>query len=307
MYKIIISSTLLALLTACQSPQKTPDSKRMISSEAYQAQIKAEKKVQAALDLPFRGFSDNKNIQTIAFSSGINNETPKPLWPTIEQNNPELILLSTAATPLKNLYSAPEYRALREKVPFMATWYNYDFNKKEELKTEFLKNWPYVKNMISSNQEGLYHSKMFGIKKKQIQIIMSDLSFSKNSASQISWLESELKKTAALKIIAYETAQREKILNLIKKTKTKNIILIPNDRQLVGVAKNENGNGGGTVFEAITRTDFSNIRNVSSLENSPLVPTPNFGLIKINWLQRVAQIEIRSIGNQKIQSLELKF
>ncbi|MEQ1722703.1 MAG: hypothetical protein ABL930_05975 [Pseudobdellovibrio sp.] len=302
MKKISYILYVLALATSCQNFSKSTNSQRNIASEEYQAQIKADKKRQAELDLPFRGFSEDKNLQVIAFSSGINSEPPEPLWTTIEKNNPELMLVCSTPTPLKSLSKTSEYRAIREKVPFMATWYNYNTSKKFETKADFIKNWPYAKNMITANQDGFYHSKFFGTKKNLIHIIMSDLSDTRSQEAQWAWLENELKQPAAIKVLACGPEQREKLLALIKKTKAKNLILIPNNQPVQNFEKTEIKDFG-PIYEATANTaDFSPVRSVSSAE-TPL----NFGLIKINWNERVAQLEIRSVDNQKMQSLDLKF
>jgi hypothetical protein len=302
MKKIYFLLYVLVLSTSCQIFSKSTDAQRNLSSDEYQAQIKADKKHQAELDLPFRGFSEHKNLQVIAFSSGISIEPPEPLWTTIEKNNPELMLLSSTPNPLQNLSKTSEYRSIREKVPFMATWYNYNTSKKFETKADFIKNWPYAKNMITANQDGYYHSKIFGTKKNLIHIIISDLSKNRSQEAQWAWLESELKQSAALKVLACGPEQREKLLALIKKTKTKNLILIPNNQPVHTFEKTEIKDLG-PIYEATANTTaLSPLRNVSSTEN-----TLNFGLIKINWTERVAQLEIRSVDNQKMQSLDLKF
>ncbi|MBY0554162.1 hypothetical protein K2P97_06515 [bacterium] len=299
MKKISYFLYILALATSCQNFSKYPNSNSGLSNEEYQAQIKADKKRQAEKDLPFRGFADDKPIQTIAFSAGLNSEPPEPLWATIEKNSPELMLLTTTPAPTKNLIKIPEYRSIREKVPFMAAWYNYDYNKKDDIKRDFVRSWPYAKNMIPESQQGFYHSKIFGTKKNLIHVIISDLQDSNDKTTQWNWLENEFKKPAALKILACNAEYREKLLALIKKTKTKNIILIPNDHPVFAMENTEIKDLGPIYAAPVT----SEIRTISSHEPKLM----NFGLIKINWAERVAQVEIRSIENQKIQGLDLKF
>lgn len=266
------------MVTSCQNLSKHTDLRRSISSEDYQAQIKSDKKRQAELDLPFRGFGVDKNIQIIAFGPAATD-----YWETIEKNKPELMILTTA--PIKKLSKTPEYRSVREKIPFMCAP-NSD-------KTEFIKDWPYVKNIIPENQDGAYHSKTFGIKKNKIQVIMVD---ELNSEKKWSWLENELKKPTALKILSSPIGEREKIFVLIKKSKTKNLILLPQDSAITNFEKTEIKNTGA-IYEAQTQS-----RNISS-ENQPL----NFGLIKINWSARAAQLEIRTTNDQKVQKVDLNF
>lgn len=293
MNKISSFIYILALATSCQNFSKSTNSARNISSEEYQAQIKADKKIQAEKDLPFRGFGEEKTIQTIAFSSGLNSAPPEPMWSSMERNSPELVLLTATPGPTKNLIKTPEYRSIREKVPFMAAWYDYD---PSDVKKDFVRNWPYAKNMIPENQKSLYHSKTFGTKNNLIHVIVSDLHENKENGAQWNWLETEFKKPAAIKILTCNTEYREKLLELVKKTQTKNVILIPNDYPVVSMEKTYLKDSG-PVYEA------KPTRGISSYSE----PQVNFGLIKINWAAREAHVEIRSIENQKIQGLDVKF
>lgn len=281
---LIIASVLVLLLTSCQTPpsESSVAAPNSSASGTYHAQIKSDKKKQAELDLPFRGFNDEKNIQTIAFGSPETN-----CWDAIQKSNPELMILTSA--PEKNLLKLPEYRSIREKVPFMCT-------PTADTKTDFIRNWPYVKNIIPESQNGIYHAKIFGTKKNQIQVIMIDQI---DSDQKWAWLENEFKKPTALKILTGPTQNREKVLTLIKKAKAKNLILLPNDRPVSTFAKTDIKDLG-SIYEttAVTRTVAS--------EAAVTMPT-NFGLIRINWAEREAQLEIRNIEDQKVQVVELKF
>lgn len=279
----IVAAVLVLFLTSCLTapPESAASAQNSAVTEAYHAQIISDKKRQAELDLPFRGFNDDKNIQIIAFGSPEAN-----CWDAIQKSNPELMILTSA--PEKNLLKLPEYRSIREKVPFMCS-------PTVDAKSDFLRNWPYVKNIIPENQNGTYHAKTFGTKKNQIQIIMVDQI---DSPQKWAWLESEFKKPTALKILTGPTQNREKMFNLIKKTKAKNLILLANDRPVSTFEKTEIKNLG-SVYENIAKA-----RNVA---NDTRVPTPiNFGLIKIKWTEREAQLEIRNSEDQKVQVVELK-
>lgn len=267
------------MAASCQNLSKPSIPIRNISSEAYQAQIKLDKKKQAELDLPFRGFGVDKNIETIAFGTAAIN-----CWEAIEKNKPELMILTSS--PIKNLSTVPEYRTIRENVPFMCT-------PNTEAKTEFIKNWPYVKNIIPDNQVGIYHSKIFGVKENQVQVIIID---QLDSEIKWSWLQGELKKTAAIKILTAPTQEREKIFSFLKKSKVRNLILLPHDSPISTFKKIEM-NELSTIYEAQSQS-----RNISSESESE-----NFGLIKISWPNREAQIEIRNINNEKIEMVTLKF
>ncbi|MBC7464526.1 MAG: alkaline phosphatase family protein [Bdellovibrio sp.] len=185
----------------------------------YNALIKTDKKKQSELDLPFRGFDMDKQITTIATGSCADQNQPQPIWATIEKNNPDIFIFSgdTLCVPrpdakgsiseqYRKLKMIPEFRSIREKVPFMAIWNDHDYGlvngggenpDKELARTEFIKHWSYLKTALTNKQKGLYHSKIFGSngvpgsrrkkgipKQKQVQVIVLDTR----------WDRSELKK-----------------------------------------------------------------------------------------------------------------
>ena len=90
----------------------------------------------------------------------------------------------TAAAALeqyRKLKLVPEFRSVREKIPFMAIWNFHDFNgiadnaTKEAARTEFVKRWSYLKGAVPADQKALYHSKIFGGKKQEkVQVIVLD-------------------------------------------------------------------------------------------------------------------------------------
>ncbi len=157
--------------------------------------IRSDKKKQADLDLPFRGFDYEKKITKIAIGSCADQELPQPIWATIDRNNPDLFIFAgdtvcsakNIQKPLSQQYRKlkmiSEFRNLREKTPMLAIWNDYDFGMddggaenpdKESHRTEFIKNWSYLTTALPRDQKALYHSKIFGPKKNKVQIIMLD-------------------------------------------------------------------------------------------------------------------------------------
>lgn len=267
-----------SLFASCQSTPTEAISARIIATEDYQSQIKLDKKKQAELDLPFRGFSyNNKAITSIAFGSPETNS-----WSTIENNNPELMILTSA--PAHELKKHPEYRSIREKVPFMCSPHTDDAVK-------YLYEWPYAKRIIPENQNGHYHSRIFGEKKNELHVILMDDS---KTDKKWSWLENELKKSTQFKILSYAITEKNKVLELIKKNKISNLILLPNDHR---VSRIEKVNGFKSIFEGISTE--------RTPANDNLADT--FGLIQIDWKNRKALIEILSAENSKNQVIDFKF
>ena len=157
--------------------------------------IRNDKKKQSLLDLPYRGFDNDKILTTIATGSCADQDQPQPIWKTIEKNTPDLFLFSgdtiysshtdtkPASAQFKKLNFIYEYRDARLKIPFMAIWDDHDYGQndggfdnpeKDIYRAEFVKYWRYINSLISPKQKALYHAKIFGQKKNKMQIIMLD-------------------------------------------------------------------------------------------------------------------------------------
>jgi alkaline phosphatase D len=98
----------------------------------------------------------------------------------------------------------PEYRAFREKIPFLTTWNDQDYGQhnggadfagKDASKKEFLRNWTYIRDSIAMGQTGIYHAKIIGPKKKQVQFIMLD---TRSFRSPLTQKENEANSTVAI-------------------------------------------------------------------------------------------------------------
>lgn len=195
-----------------------------------------------------RGLDFGATIKRIAFGSTANQNFPQPIWPTILNINPDIFLfmgdtvqtLNSDQKPTSEQYrklnSIPEYRAFREKIPFLATWDDQEYGlenggsehpNKELSKKEFIRNWTYIRDSISMEQAGIYHAKIIGPKKKQVQFIMLDTRSFRSPLSkeidpatgvskilpnqeskatilgndQWSWLEEQLKRPAQVRFV----------------------------------------------------------------------------------------------------------
>lgn len=145
--------------------------------------------------IPSRGIDYDATLTTVAFGSCANQDQPQPLWKTISATRPDLFIFMGDNIYSSGPYQHPmteqyrkldqisEYKEIREKVPFLATWDDHDFGQKDGggdfagkdlTRRAFLNYWPYVKNSIPLEQDGIYHSKMIGPKKKVVQVIMLD-------------------------------------------------------------------------------------------------------------------------------------
>lgn len=242
----------------------------------YTNQVLAQKKAQAQMDMPYRGFNYSKDLTTIGFGRPV-----EDCWKSIEKNKPDLMILTEL--PADNVKNDPQYRSVREKVPFMCT-------PSSESKDMFVKEWPYVQPILNNQTNGTYHSKIFGNKSNLVQVIILD---HLKSEKKWSWLEAELKKDSALKIVSSSAEERDRVYQLIKKTKIKNLILLPSDSPIASIEKMDDFK---SVFEGTTGDRLPASQSVET-----------FGLIKINWKQRQAQIEIHSAENHNHQVVNFKF
>lgn len=256
-----------------------------------------------------RELNESLTISKVAFGSCANQDKPEPLWKDISTAKPDLFLFmgdnvyasSPSQQPLAEQYRKldliPEYKSIREQVPFMATWDDHDYGQrdggsdwkgKDSAKQDFINYWSYVKSIVPPEQGGVYHAKIFGSKKKAVQIIMLDTRYFRSPLKerpgmegkgrnylpseegtllgdqQWQWLETQLKRPAdvrfvvsSIQMIANEPPfekwgnfpkELERFYNLLKKTKAKNVIVLSGDRHLASIAKTDIKNYG-TLYD----------------------------------------------------------
>lgn len=192
----VLVPLLTALLISCSSaPSSNPALNSVSANATYVSEISSK-----ALD-------DSKTFEKIAFGSCANQDWPQPLWATIQGTNPDLFLFmgdnvyasnpkqSPISEQYRKLDKIPEYLKIRESVPFLATWDDHDFGEKDGgadfkgkdlARRDFFNYWAYAKaNMPDQNQGGIYHSKIIGPKKKQIQVIMLDTRYYRSPLTEV--------------------------------------------------------------------------------------------------------------------------
>ncbi len=386
-YNWIFFSALWLTLFSCQSsptnsgsPLTPAQANRAALADKYEL-IKKEKKQQSLLDLPFRGFDTEKTLTVIATGSCADQDQPQPIWKTIEKNSPDLFVFSgdtiyssepdtkPVASQFKKLNFIYEYRDARLKMPFMAVWDDHDYGQndggadnpeKEIYRTEFVKYWSYLNNVIPPKQKALYHTKIFGGKKNKVQVIMLDTRWDRSpliknsldtynpdkpelgtfprpflpnedkaarilSEDQWTWLESELRKPADLRLLVSSIQviandhnfekwgnfpkEREKLFSLLKKTKAKNLVILSGDRHMAAISKTENA--GFPVYEMTSSGLNRESRPGGLIPDTTYIGEPygpvNFGLIKINWEHRTVLLQVKSLEDEVKNFTEIKF
>ncbi len=348
--------------------------------------IKEEKRRQYEADVAFRGLDTSARINKIAFGSGADPDQPQPIWKTILGQKPDLFLFAGDSVysaskdkfssqvainqQYKKLNRNTDYRDIREKIPFMATWNDQDYGQidggvenpiKEAARVEFLKYWTYARSAIPEDQKGIYHSKTFGTKKQQLQVIMLDTRWDRSalklnqadpynaesplpdtfpapyindedkakrmlSDKQWAWLESELRKPAAFRIIVSPIQvianehqfekwgnfpnERDHLFNLIRKTKSRDLLIISGDRHISSIAK-EYIQGVTNLYD-VTSSGLNNpIPRANKMKDTQYLNDAyggmSYGLINIDWDKRKASVEIRSSQDDVIQSVNVTF
>lgn len=376
MKSIALFVLILFVATSCQTGSNGSSHRTANSQELYD-QIKTDKRKQAELDLPFRSFPFDEDLNVIAFASCANQDAPQPIWTTVEKNTPQLVVMlgdnvyasSAEQKPISEQYNKlkkiPEYRSIREKVPFMAIWDDHDYGQndggatnpeRDEARVQFLKNWPYVKYLLHEEKGALYHSKFFGTKKRRIQVIMLDTRYDRSdlkkneqsvaekavapkpfladdtktkrilSEKQWKWLENELKKPAELKILSSSIQviandhqfekwgnfphERDRLLNLLKKYAAQNLIIVSGDRHMAAIAKIEL-KGAGTVYELTASSINRPARLGNNMGDTSYIADGygpiNFGLVKIDWSNKTATLEVRGSEDQVVFSQKTNF
>jgi len=306
-----------------------------------------------------RGLDYGATIKLVTFGSSANQNLPQPIWSTILGLNPDIFLfmgdtiqtLKPDQKPIseqfRKLNRIPEYRAFREKIPFLATWDDQDYglenggaehSNKENSKKEFLRNWTYIRDSIPMDQAGIYHAKIIGPKKKQVQFIMLDTRTFRSPLNQDTkgtilgqdqwaWLEEQLKRPAQLRFIVSsipliaseqrteqitETwtnfpSERQRFFDLLKKQHTRNVIVLSGNPHQGAIAKTSLKDWG-SLYD-VTASPIN--EPVASTYQDPSFEGPasnveNFGVAEIDWATKKVQIQIRDKNNVSLSSVSIK-
>ncbi len=141
-------------------------------------------------------------ITRIAFGSCAKHWQYQPIWKTVISKNPDLFLYvgdaiyadtdgktawQVSEKQLRGewarLADKPEFKEVRSKIPFMATWDNHDygthqggseFTLKEESKEAFLDFFNEPKESDRRKHAGIYDAKVFGEEGQKVEIILLD-------------------------------------------------------------------------------------------------------------------------------------
>ena len=141
---------------------------------------------------------------------------------------------------------------------------------------------------------------------------------------QWEWLEDQLQIPTDFKIIVssmqvlaeehgYERwghfpHEKQKLLNLIAKTKPKNLVILSGDRHFASHSKIEIP-GWGPLYEMTSsplNTPKGNITEVEKIYQSEIFVKENYGIAEFDWKKKTATFEIQDLEGKTIQKINLK-
>ncbi|MBA4149973.1 MAG: alkaline phosphatase family protein [Verrucomicrobia bacterium] len=241
-------------------------------------------------------WANNTVISRIGFGSCAKEDRPQPIWNHVNASNPDLFLLigdniygdTKDMDVMRKKYaqfdSIPEFAQLRKTVPVLGTWDDHDYGQndagngypmKKESQQVFLDFFRVPKDSPRREQEGVYHSEIFGPEGKRVQVILLDtryfrspLKSADNSGKpyvanddpratilgkkQWSWFEEQLRKPAELRLVVSSIqvvsedhgsekwmnfpSERERLFQLIAKTKAAGIVFLSGDRHFAEIS-----------------------------------------------------------------------
>jgi len=237
-------------------------------------------------------------LTRIAFGSCSNEELHEEMWTEIVSQKPQLCILlgdniygdTQDMTWMRKQYDMqkqlPGYQLLMKTCPIIGTWDDHDYGrndggkfyaKKKESKEEFLRFLDVPADDAIRTHEGIYSSYIYGPPGKQVNVILLDLRYFRDTTirssipghrydpnpdgdimgeMQWTWLENELKNSKAdvhligssIQLISndhfYEKwgnfpKARQRMLDLLVKYKPKNVFVLSGDRHIAEISKLE--------------------------------------------------------------------
>ena len=229
-------------------------------------------------------------------------------------------------------------------------WGNFPLKKESREKLyDFLE---IPKTSYLRKREGAYQSYVFGKANQKVRVIFLDTRYFRDSltpdeshqkrylpnptgtilgAAQWAWLEKELsKKDAALTILANSNQvvaddhghekwgnfpnERKKLLQLIGKTKPKNLLILSGDRHMAEISKCSIPGLPYALYD-LTSSGLTHTRTMSNEENrfrsgNHMYVAKNFGLLKIDWAvpeKPVVTCQMRGDGNVLLGEEKITF
>lgn len=223
------------------------------------------------------------------------------------------------------LAANPNYQALREKVPVIATWDDHDYGgdnlgkhypKKEESQQLFLKFFNEPEDSPRWKQEGVYTSYDYGEGDSKVRIILLDTRYHRDDfgtdgdmlgEEQWQWLEKQFRTSdAAINILgtsiqfvnelkpfenwARFPKEKQRMIDLIASTGLKGAFMISGDVHYGALSKRTYEPMTYPIYD-LTSSGLTHGNQVSGFKNPHRVPGSRFGFrnfstIEFDWVKR---------------------
>lgn len=253
---------------------------------------------------------------------------------------------------MRNEYSKlsckSEFQNLVSSMPILATWDDHDYGwndsgleypLKEASKDIFLEFWGEPDTSSRWNHPGIYHAVYIGDSARRVQILLLDCRTFRTSQTEINgnyvanpspsasilgseqwaWLEQELLKPAAIRIVCSSTQfgaelngwetwdnyplEVQCMANLIQQTQAEHLMFISGDVHYAELSK-RTWNGLYPIYD-FTSSGLTNIENVARPNAYRIgnpVQEPHAGMISIDWTNQLLLFEVFNVAGTTVYS-----
>jgi alkaline phosphatase D len=249
--------------------------------------------------------------------------------------------------------SNPGYQALLKTTPVIGTWDDHDYGKnnagkeykkKAESQQELLDFLDEPADSVRRQQAGVYTAYTYGIAGKQIKVILLDTRYHRDAPGknrdilgeqQWNWLEKELNNSKAQINVIVSSIQvlpedhkeekwenfpkaRQRLLDLIRKTKLSGVIFLSGDRHFAEISKMKTDFLPYPLYE-ITSSGLTHSweelkKEPNKYRQGKFFKDLHFGLVEVDWNSKPVRLklQIRDKKNQvqleqKVNLSELSF
>lgn len=301
---------------------------------------------------------DENPIDRIAFGSCSHQNNENQIWDEVLPTNPDLWIWlgdniygdTSDMTIMRAKYARqkmhPDYQALISRAMVVGTWDDHDFgvnnggknfNQRKESQQAAMDFLDIPAGAPERRREGLYSSHTFGPEGKQVQVIMLDARYFRDTVyvedgisqpnpdgtvlgeAQWKWLEGELLDSKAdliligsgIQIIPEEHRyekwanfpnERQRLFDLLVSTGVSNVVLMSGDRHIAEVSRIQPEGMSQPLYEVtssgLTHTWKEARDEPNQHRIGELIIAKNFGLMEIDWTGEEPSLKISIMGEE---------
>ncbi|MGB3183992.1 MAG: alkaline phosphatase D family protein [Cyclobacteriaceae bacterium] len=303
-----------------------------------------------------QSFDSDAVLTRIAFGSCSHQDSDRQMWGEILQTTPDLYIWlgdniygdTSDMIVMRAKYAKqkmrPGYQELISRTPVVGTWDDHDFginnggkdfNHKSQSQQAAMDFLDIPAGAPERRREGLYSSQTFGPEGKQVQVILLDARYFRDTVhveegisqpnqegtvlgeAQWKWLEGELLDSKAdliligsgIQVIPEEhrfekwanfPKERQRLFDLLAYTETDNAILLSGDRHIAEVSRLQPEGMRRPLYEITSSGLTHTWRDARNEQNrhrvGELIIARNFGLMEIDWSGAKPAVQVRIIG-----------